>query len=187
MRVKGESPNVPIILVGNKADLDHARQVSFGNQFCSRYKRQYTVYDKPYIIDYIKVYLERALQWIWNIFPFQISEEEISALASKWNLEYIETSAKTRMNVDKIFYDLMKKIHEQKKTTAAKQIPTKPIKNRSLKRSLSTFWKFLQGNCRTWLGIWLVVYLSCDSFNVKSCSASSSVNVLLSKITSLLK
>jgi len=52
MRVKGESPNVPIILVGNKADLDHARQVSFGNQFCSRYKRQYTVYDKPYIIDY---------------------------------------------------------------------------------------------------------------------------------------
>ena len=80
---------------------------------------------------------------------FQISEEEISALASKWNLEYIETSAKTRINVDKIFYDLMKKIHEQKKTTAAKQIPTKPIKNRSLKRSLSTFWKFLQGNCRT--------------------------------------
>jgi Ras-related protein Ral-A len=104
MRVKGESPSVPIILVGNKADLDHARQ---------------------------------------------ISEEEISTLASKWNLEYIETSAKTRMNVDKIFYDLMKKIHEQKKTTAAKQIPTKPIKNRSLKKSLSTFWKFLQGNCRT--------------------------------------
>ena len=28
MRVKGESPNVPIILVGNKADLDHARQVN---------------------------------------------------------------------------------------------------------------------------------------------------------------
>ena len=82
------------------------------------------------------------------IFSFQISEEEISALASKWNLEYIETSAKTKMNVDKIFYDLMKKIHEQKKTTAAKQIPTKQIKNRSLKKSLSTFWKYLQGNCR---------------------------------------
>jgi len=103
MRVKGESPNVPIILVGNKADLDHARQ---------------------------------------------ISEEEISALASKWNLEYIKTSAKTRMNVDKVFYDLMKKIHEQKKTTVAKQIPAKQIKNRSLKKSLSTFWKHLQGNCR---------------------------------------
>ena len=85
------------------------------------------------------------------IFSFQISEEEISALASKWNLEYIETSAKTKMNVDKIFYDLMKKIHEQKKTTAAKQIPTKQIKNRSLKKSLSTFWKYLQGNCRKWL------------------------------------
>jgi len=64
MRVKGESPNVPIILVGNKADLDHARK---------------------------------------------ISENEILELASKWNLEYIETSAKTKMNVDKIFYDLMKK------------------------------------------------------------------------------
>ena len=35
MRVKGESPNVPIILVGNKADLDHARKVisSFGDGF----------------------------------------------------------------------------------------------------------------------------------------------------------
>ena len=52
------------------------------------------------------------------------------------------------MNVDKIFYDLMKKIHEQKKTSANKQIPTKPIKNRSLKKSFSTFWKFLQGSCR---------------------------------------
>jgi len=81
-------------------------------------------------------------------FSFQISEEEISALASKWNLEYIKTSAKTRMNVDKVFYDLMKKIHEQKKTTVAKQIPAKQIKNRSLKKSLSTFWKYLQGNCR---------------------------------------
>jgi len=52
------------------------------------------------------------------------------------------------MNVDKVFYDLMKKIHEQKKTTVAKQIPAKQIKNRSLKKSLSTFWKHLQGNCR---------------------------------------
>jgi GTPase SAR1 family protein len=31
MRVKGESPNVPIILVGNKADLDHAQQVILRN------------------------------------------------------------------------------------------------------------------------------------------------------------
>jgi len=35
MRVKGESPNVPIILVGNKADLDHARQVIFRVRYAS--------------------------------------------------------------------------------------------------------------------------------------------------------
>jgi Ras-related protein Ral-A len=103
MRVKGESPDVPIILVGNKADLDQR----------------------------------------------QISDDKITALATKWNLDYVETSAKTKMNVDKIFYDLMTQIGQQKKTNS-KPLPTKTnIKNRSLKKSFATFWKFLQGNCRT--------------------------------------
>jgi Ras-related protein Ral-A len=104
MRVKGESPNIPIILVGNKADLDHARQVS---------------------------------------------ENDIMSLASKWNLDYIETSAKTKTNVDKVFYDLMTKINKNKSNLKQTSIPDKAIKTRSLKKSFSTFWKFLQGNCRS--------------------------------------
>merc|ERR1711996_236900 len=104
MRVKGESPNIPIILVGNKADLDHARQVS---------------------------------------------ENEIMSLASKWNLDYIETSAKTKTNVDKVFFDLMTKINNNKKSETKTLVPDKGKKSKSLKKSFATFWKFLQGNCRS--------------------------------------
>lgn len=34
--------------------------------------------------------------------------------AQQWNVPYVETSAKTRENVDKVFYDLMQKIAAQK-------------------------------------------------------------------------
>ena len=71
------------------------------------------------------------------------------SLASKWNLDYIETSAKTKTNVDKVFYDLMTKINKNKSNLKQTSIPDKAIKNRSLKKSFSTFWKFLQGNCRS--------------------------------------
>lgn len=56
LRVKN-TENVPLILVGNKSDLDHKRQ---------------------------------------------ISREEAERKAQSWNCPYLETSARTRDNVDRV-------------------------------------------------------------------------------------
>lgn len=56
LRVK-EEETIPLLLVGNKSDLEDRRQVS---------------------------------------------AEEAAAKASKWGVQYVETSAKTRANVDKV-------------------------------------------------------------------------------------
>lgn len=40
-----------------------------------------------------------------------VSIEEASKLAEEWRVPYIETSAKTRLNVDRIFHDLMQVIN----------------------------------------------------------------------------
>lgn len=39
---------------------------------------------------------------------------EATARAAQWGVPYIETSAKTRANVDKVFYDLMREIRSRK-------------------------------------------------------------------------
>lgn len=44
----------------------------------------------------------------------QVSYDEATRLATEWNVPYVETSAKTRFNVDKIFYDLMKELYKRK-------------------------------------------------------------------------
>ena len=41
--------------------------------------------------------------------------EEALRLADQWKVPYVETSAKTRMNVDKVFTDLMEEIYKRKK------------------------------------------------------------------------
>lgn len=67
---------IPFLLVGNKADLTDARQVSLA---------------------------------------------EAQERATAWGVSYVETSAKTRDNVDKAFFDLMRKIRDQKLTENQKQ------------------------------------------------------------------
>ncbi|XP_058443187.1 ras-related protein Ral-a isoform X2 [Malaya genurostris] len=42
---------------------------------------------------------------------------ECQARAQQWGVPYVETSAKTRENVDKIFYDLIRDISNRKKKT----------------------------------------------------------------------
>ena len=69
LRVKGDSSNLPIILVGNKSDLKENRRVS---------------------------------------------SDEAMRLASDWNIKYVETSAKTRENVDKAFSEIFIKIKDIK-------------------------------------------------------------------------
>lgn len=45
----------------------------------------------------------------------QVSLAEAEKRAANWKVTYVETSAKTRLNVDKIFYDLMRRINDKKK------------------------------------------------------------------------
>ncbi|XP_039907438.1 ras-related protein ralB-B-like [Simochromis diagramma] len=68
LRVKEEEA-IPLLLVGNKSDLEDRRQVS---------------------------------------------AEEATAKASEWGVQYVETSAKTRANVDKVFFDLMREVRKKK-------------------------------------------------------------------------
>ncbi|XP_064613829.1 ras-related protein Ral-A-like [Liolophura sinensis] len=44
----------------------------------------------------------------------QVTAEEAQQRAQQWNVPYVETSAKTRANVDKVFYDLMREIRSRK-------------------------------------------------------------------------
>lgn len=57
LRVKAEEDKIPLLLVGNKSDLEERRQVSV---------------------------------------------EEARGKAEEWAVQYVETSAKTRANVDKV-------------------------------------------------------------------------------------
>lgn len=57
MRVKAEEDKIPLLLVGNKSDLEERRQVSV---------------------------------------------DEARGKADEWGVQYVETSAKTRANVDKV-------------------------------------------------------------------------------------
>jgi len=70
LRVKIDE-RTPLILVGNKADLQDTRE---------------------------------------------ISNEDATALASSWGVPYVETSAKTKMNVDKVYYDLLGMVKSRKES-----------------------------------------------------------------------
>jgi len=70
LRVKNSDSSVPLVLVGNKADLAGSDR--------------------------------------------RISLEQAQQRAESWGAPYVETSAKTRMNVDKVFYDLMRDVRRRK-------------------------------------------------------------------------
>jgi len=44
----------------------------------------------------------------------KISRDEAEGRAAQWKVPYVETSAKTRSNVDKVFFDLMREIRLRK-------------------------------------------------------------------------
>ncbi|KAM6893449.1 ras-related protein ralB-A-like [Xenentodon cancila] len=68
LRVK-EEESIPLLLVGNKSDLEDRRQVT---------------------------------------------ADEAATKVSEWGVQYVETSAKTRANVDKVFFDLMREVRKKK-------------------------------------------------------------------------
>lgn len=85
LRVKNDKlpKDIPMIVIGNKCDLDGKRQVS---------------------------------------------EEDAMNEAMKWGCKYMETSAKTNLNVDNAFYDIMRQVHSIKKPkrTASDPVSAKP-------------------------------------------------------------
>ena len=44
----------------------------------------------------------------------QVSQSHAQDRADSWKVPYVETSAKTRENVDKVFFDLMREIRSRK-------------------------------------------------------------------------
>lgn len=48
-----------------------------------------------------------------------VPQDEAAQLAAQWNVPYIETSAKTRMNVDNVFKELLREIRKRKATTGS--------------------------------------------------------------------
>ena len=83
LRVK-DKDYFPIIVVGNKGDLDSERQVS----------RQGASMAPRFIVP----------RWQTNVCA------EGESLARSFGCKFIETSAKSRMNVDNAFYDLVREI-----------------------------------------------------------------------------
>jgi len=78
LRVKNSDTSVPLVLVGNKGDLQAERRV-----------------------------------------PLAQAQQR----AELWGVPYVETSAKTRSNVDKVFYDLMRDVKRRKGGTLAPGAP----------------------------------------------------------------
>ncbi len=83
----------------------------------------------------------------------QVSQEEAQSRAASWKVPYVETSAKTRENVDKSFYDLMRKIREQKAKENQKQNGKSKSKDTPgrHKRKCVILWELCDCCCPSWL------------------------------------
>ncbi|CAM9548540.1 ras-related protein Ral-A-like [Lampetra fluviatilis] len=68
----------------------------------------------------------------------QVSSEEARARAEQWRVSYVETSAKTRANVDKVFFDLLRDVRKRKmdegKDKSGKVKPNKSLLQRLRER-----------------------------------------------------
>ncbi|XP_028990682.1 ras-related protein Ral-B-like [Betta splendens] len=84
LRVK-EEEMIPLLIVGNKSDLEDRRKVS---------------------------------------------AEEATSKASEWGVQYVETSAKTRANVDKVFFDLMREVCKKKVSESKENGPSSKKKKK---------------------------------------------------------
>lgn len=63
----------------------------------------------------------------------QVTIDEANQRAHSWNVPYVETSAKTRANVDKVFYDLMREIRSRK-MEASRQNNGKKVKDKKRRK-----------------------------------------------------
>ncbi|XP_076328271.1 ras-related protein Ral-A-like isoform X1 [Tachypleus tridentatus] len=66
----------------------------------------------------------------------QVAVDEAQSKAQQWNVPYVETSAKTRANVDKVFFDLMREISKRKLAESKTNNGTKKPGRRKKKCSI---------------------------------------------------
>ncbi len=59
-----------------------------------------------------------------------VSSDEAKALAQSWGVQYEETSAKMKVNVDKVYYDLVLQIKERKDAANGNQQKKKKKKSK---------------------------------------------------------
>merc|ERR1711910_94575 len=64
----------------------------------------------------------------------QVQLATANSKATEWQVPYVETSAKTRENVDKVFYDLMREIRSRKIDSDATNGGKKPKKTGKKKK-----------------------------------------------------
>ena len=66
----------------------------------------------------------------------EVSQSQAQNLAENWKVSYVETSAKTNENVDKAFFDLLRKVHVRKPnsniTIEENSPPQKPKKKKCI-------------------------------------------------------
>ena len=98
LRVK-DKDYFPIIIVGNKCDLDAEREVS----------RQGTLNDHPEIYFACSILRELRSKLIFRV------TTEGENLARQFGCAFIETSAKSRINVDNAFYNIVREIRRYNK------------------------------------------------------------------------
>lgn len=87
LRIK-DGDEFPMILIGNKCDLQRQRAVSI---------LKYQVQTRQQI-------------YIFLFFKPKVTNEMIEELKSQLRLTYLETSAKTRQNVEEAFFELVRLI-----------------------------------------------------------------------------
>ena len=58
----------------------------------------------------------------------QVPAHDAQEKAQQWNVPYVETSAKTKHNVDKVFYDLMREVRRRKMAEGPNDAPKKKKK-----------------------------------------------------------
>lgn len=60
----------------------------------------------------------------------EVSRDEAEGQAASWGVPFVETSAKTQVNVDKVFYDLLEKIEQRKSAQGPGPEPSKKSKKK---------------------------------------------------------
>ena len=64
----------------------------------------------------------------------EVGQDEAESLARSWGVPYVETSAKTKLNVDKVYFDLMSKIQQRKEAQGSQPGPDKGKKKKKKRK-----------------------------------------------------